>query len=864
MMQLKQYQQETLAAVRIYLEHLAEARAKDQKARAIDPEFGSNWPVKAWEKVRTTAYLPRKNGIGEPLPSFCLKVPTGGGKTLLATKTIDLVNTHYRKANHGLVLWVVPTTQIYNQTLAAFKDRDHPYRQTLDVTSGGRTLILERTQRFTPADVQGSLCVLLLMLPAAARQSKETLRMFRDSGGFDAFFPGEENYAGHEALLNELPNLDTFDSREFAARQIKTSLGNTLRKLQPLIILDEGQKAYSQLARQTIEGFNPCMIVELSATPPDGANVLVDVRGTALEREGMIKLDLHVHNDTSVDWKKTLLRAAEQRDRLEQEAREHEAATGKYIRPICLIQVERTGKEQRDSKYIHAEDAREYVLQRPGVTPEMVAIKTSEKDELKEVDDIGGLLSRNCAVRYIITKQALQEGWDCPFAYVLAVLTNPTSKTALTQLVGRILRQPDGRKTGNPWLDESYVYCFQRRGADILKEISEGFGDEGLGDLRGRIVTEGGGIMKPGRELQIFPRKEFAAAAEKLVLPAFMIADGKQWRPVHYEADILSRVTWGEVKFDPLLKLELPTQSETRPQHTRHGLGPGKILQAEEEYERETRLEQPADEDPDCAFAASHLLDVMPNPWRGNEIARKVFKSLLRRYERSRVLANYIYVLDEMHRTLMHERDRLARGVFHSMLESGAMRFMVFMDKLTAMEAPFTKLPASAKIAGNEQRANATNGMPFQLSLFDQMPAASFNEMERTVATFLEAQEPLYFWYRNRSKYDYFVQGWQPHRIYADFILTTATDKERPKIDRVFVVETKGQHLAGVRDATGRLTDTGYKRDVFTLCTKLAKERQWSELVPYMQGKSMRFEVVDEDGWEKRLTELLGGTALAA
>ena len=58
----------------------------------------------------------------------------------------------------------------------------------------------------------------------------------------------------------------------------------------------------------------------------------------------------------------------------------------------------------------------------------MVAIKTSEKDELKEVDDVGGLLSRNAVTRYIITKQALQEGWDCPFAYVLAVLTNPGFK----------------------------------------------------------------------------------------------------------------------------------------------------------------------------------------------------------------------------------------------------------------------------------------------------------------------------------------------------------------------------------------------------------------------------------------------------
>ena len=274
-----------------------------------------------------------------------------------------------------------------------------------------------------------------------------------------------------------------------------------------------------------------------------------DVKGTALETEGMIKLDLHLHNDTAVDWKKTLLTAAERRDFLEEQAREHEAQTGKYIRPICLIQVERTGKEQRDGKHIHAEDVREYLHQRHGITADMVAIKTSEKDELKEVDDVGGLLSRNAPTCYIITKQALQEGWDCPFAYVLAVLTNPTSRTALTQLVGRILRQPDGRKTGNRWLDESYVYCFQRKGAELLKEIRAGFGAEVLGDLKGRIIEETGRADR-GTEMVIFPRKRFKAQAEHLVLPAFMIKDGRDWRPVHYEPDILSRVPWSEVKID--------------------------------------------------------------------------------------------------------------------------------------------------------------------------------------------------------------------------------------------------------------------------------------------------------------------------
>jgi type III restriction enzyme len=647
-----------------------------------------------------------------------------------------------------------------------------------------------------------------------------------------------------------MPNLDTFDKDGFHKREIKTSLGNTLRLLRPLIILDEGQKAYSPLARATIEGFNPSLVLELSATPPEGANVLIDVQGTALEREGMIKLDLHVYNETSTDWKKTLLNAAERRDMLETEARDYEAQTGKYIRPICLIQVERTGKEQRDGKHIHAEDVREYLRQRPGVAAEMVAIKTSEKDELKEVDDVGGLLSRNASVRYIITKQALQEGWDCPFAYVLAVLTNPGSKTALTQLVGRILRQPDGKKTGNQWLDESYVYCFQRKGAALLQDIRKGFGSEGLGDLKGRIVEETGRADR-GAEMQIFPREHFKDQAEHLVLPAFMIKDGKEWRPVHYEPDVLARVPWGNVKIDALLNLVLPDE-DTTGRHTRHGLGREKILQEEADMERGQPLEIAQGEEPDCAFAASHLLDVMPNPWRGNEIARKVFASLAKRYERRRILDCYVFVLDEIHRRLMEERDRLARQVFHTLLEDGTMRFMVVTDEFAL------RLPSSLTIPKLEPRANSEIGKQYQLSLFEDMPASGFNGLERSVATFLDAQEMLYFWYRNRSRHDYFVQGWQPHRIYADFIVTTSREgDEEPEIDRVFVVETKGRHLAGVNDATGKLTDTGYKRDVFDVCTRLAKEKSWSELVPFMTSRNLRFEVVDEDGWKARLTSML-------
>ena len=555
---LKEYQERTLETVRGFLDQLADSREQDRAARSQNPEWGFDWVKRAWGKaVPERPYLPRRNGLGEHLPAFCLKIPTGGGKTLLATRVIDLVNAHYRHSRCGLVLWIVPTTQIYNQTLRALKDRDHPYRQQLDLSSGQRTRIFEKTSAFGPRDVAENLCILLLMLPSANRQTKDTLRMFRDSGGFDRFFPQDDNPAAHAETLEDTPNLDTFEETAgFWGHYIKTSLGNTLRLLRPLIILDEGHKAYSVNAKATLEGFNPCMIVELSATPARSANVLVEILGRELNAEEMIKLDLHIRNRASGDWRDTLLASVEHRELLEAEALRQEAETGTYIRPICVIQVERTGKQQRKPGYVHTDDVRDYLLQHPGIAQEHIAVKTSTTDELKDVDDVGGLMSRNCPIRFIITKQALQEGWDCSFAYILTILSNPMSRTGITQLVGRILRQPYARKTRVSWLDESYVFCFSRRGKELLEEVRKGFGLEGLQGLEGRVVSDDG-PAHPAEKLATQQRACYRAAARDLVLPAFMIQDESGWRLVHYEADILSRLPWDDIDLTELGDLKL-------------------------------------------------------------------------------------------------------------------------------------------------------------------------------------------------------------------------------------------------------------------------------------------------------------------
>jgi len=839
-MELKEYQLRALAEVKAYFELLADWK---QKAEQI-PEAEIDYPAKAWEKAGVgRSYRPRKNGIGQALPNFCLKIPTGGGKTLLAVKMIDLANMIYRKKKTGLILWIVPTTQIYRQTIQSLKDRDHPYRQHLDIASGGRTVILEKTDRFSPLDVEENLVVLMLMLPSANRQTKETLKVFKDSGGFQDFFPDEDDVKNQEKVLQNIPNLDTYhQERGFWGKQIKTSLGNTLRTLSPIIILDEGHKAYSEGAQDTLRGFNPCMIAELSATPSQKSNVLVDIPGRDLHHEEMIKLDLHVVNKVSPNWKDTLLAGVNKRNVLEEKAREYEANSGNNIRPICLIQAERTGKEQRGSRYIHAEDVREQLIKTIGIPADQVAVKTSEKDELKEVDNIGGLMDRGCKIRYIITKQALQEGWDCAFAYVLVILTNPASKNALTQLVGRILRQPGARKTKVRELDESYVFCFKQKANELLTSIRDGFSREGLGDLRSQIIPDmeedGEGGEQPDRLIKI--RDRFKKAASSAILPVFMVRHKKSWRPVNYEMDIASQIPWYHIDLEPVRSLTLSMSEEKDIEHI--ATLSEDIKKVIEEKEAIKLKEGGIRVDP--VFMTRQICDIVPNPWMAHEFAQTVLTHLAEKYDHKIIANNFVFIIEGLRKQLDREKDRLSENIFRQMLESKEMRFLVIGEKFD-----FT-FPKSIKVKPAAKTLNRKDGRQLQLSLFEFVPEDEFNETEKAVAWYLEGQKRLFFWYRNRSRQDYAIQGWRKHKIYPDFIFTSISSENENDYEQVYVVETKGLHLIGS-------SDTDYKRKMFSLCTKEAKARSWAELGLVMKEKVLRFEVLAEDEWEAKLNEML-------
>jgi len=207
-MQLKRYQERVIREAKLFLEALATQQASGNRHASLDAwdEASQNFFIKA-------DYRPRKNGLGKDLPTFCIKVPTGGGKTLLATQILGLVYQTVLKNRNGsgLVLWVVPSDQIYKDTLKALRDRRHFYRESLEFALSRRIEVWEKQEifRLTPGQLRSNLNILLLKLASTNRETREQLKFFRDSGGnIVQHFPLENDPEKHKALKAQFLNLD--------------------------------------------------------------------------------------------------------------------------------------------------------------------------------------------------------------------------------------------------------------------------------------------------------------------------------------------------------------------------------------------------------------------------------------------------------------------------------------------------------------------------------------------------------------------------------------------------------------------------------------------------------------------------------
>jgi type III restriction enzyme len=836
-MELKSYQEKVIKVEKEYLEALAISKKKYEDAFKLDVELAKdfNFPKKAWEKVSKKEYNSRTDGLGNPLPNYYLKVPTSGGKTLLACHSIGLINEKYLKRQNGLILWIVPSNQIYKQTYNHLKDRNDYYRQVIDVISGGRTLIKEKTDKFSKQDVEENLVILMLMLPSANRQNKETLKIFQDSSGFTDFFPNEDDFKGHKDLKEKFPNLDCFSGEnEIFGTLVKSSLGNTLRTLRPVIIIDEGHKAYSDQARKTIQNFNPSILLELSATPPENSNNLVNITGKELDREEMIKLDIHIINKTSLDWKNTLNASWDFRNKLEEKAKTYKQNTNINIRPINLIQVERTGKEQRDGKMIHAEDAKEYLIKKCGVPEEEIAIKSSEKDDIEGID----LLSEDAKIRYIITKHALQEGWDCSFAYILTILTNPSSQLSITQLVGRILRQPFAKKTKVKELDESYVFCFRQNAVELVSNIKSGLESEGLGDIAGRVLLDSDSTrdLSMLKEIETKYRSKFKKFEGRIYLPKFLILENGKLRDIHFEMDILRRINWEKVELDKLKELALQDKKDFEREFV-YGLS----KDTDAVLEEHAKMVREGTQKVDLVFLTKQIIDIISNPWIAYKIGSKCIEIIKKKYDSEMIDANFIDIVEFIKKHLENERDRLGELVFRKLIKDDELFFFLLTGKGSYA------LPTRIKVFSSKGLIRQNHSL-LEKSLLDYIPEEEFNTLEKSVALCLDEQEKLLFWYRNISRRNYFIQGWKKHKIFPDFITAKENKRKKNNLGDVFVLETKGLHLMN--------EDTNYKKRVFNICNEIIRKKPFEDLKFEFDENNFVFQVIQEQEWRSEINKI--------
>ena len=827
-----EYQDRVIATLDAYLDLLKAKKIRADKVAVLaaqDPDLGIPMPdfaKEAWEAAKAAGKLPasraaipaspRSDGCGRPVPNAVLKVPTGGGKTWLAISAVSQIVGRYLDRNTGFVLWIVPNEAIYTQTLRHLKDRQHPYRQALDRAAAGRVRIMEKTDPLDARDVEANLCLMLLMLQSANRETQDSLKMFQDRGDVHGFLPPEGEQQAHQAALDRTPNLSAYTG---LFPMVKDSLGNALRIIRPVVVLDEGHRAISDLAFKTLYGFNPCFVLELTATPKDVearggnaprsaryANVLVEVTGRDLDREGMIKMPINLDPRQGDDWKATLNTALTKLKSLEAEARTLQADTSRYIRPIMLIQVERTGSDQRQSGYIHAEDVKEWLLTAGYDTAE-IAIKTAQQNDLNAPENLD-LLSPTNRVRAIITKQALQEGWDCPFAYVLCSLAASSNPTAMTQLIGRILRQPGALKTEVSALDECYVITHHANTATVVTAIKEGLERDGLGDLVLRLTQGDQGAN--GKVTRMINRRA-AFASTEIYLPKVMILDEGEVRELDYETDILSAIDWRG--FDPVeIAKRIPENAQAAESQLQRIMlsADGSDLFVGEQVAANAEI---------LTFNPAHVVrmisDIILNPFVGREIAGTLIGHLRNRgFDDEKLGELATLIIEELRKGIDAARNARAEALFKSEVEAGRIQFRLRLDGRN-YRMPFgveTTEPENAR-----QVANKAGGL-LEKSLFSPIYENELNNDEREVAVYLDGEKALTWWHRNVARSQYGIQGWKKSKIYPDFIFAV---RREGKNKTITLLETKGDQLDNL--------DTEYKRNALDFLTG---HFQWDAVTP--------------------------------
>lgn len=444
-MELKRYQADTLSVMRRFFEEARVAGPKNAyESITGDPE----------QVARLRGYAGAYAPLEElpDVPYVCLRLPTGGGKTILAAHAVSLVRDAWIEKDHPLVLLLVPTKIIRQQTVEALKNTRHAYRQVLDDAFDGRVRIFDIADfvHMRPHDLRDCCCIVVGTI--------QTLRV-SNTEGRKVYAHNEDMEPHFSSLPQDMPGLETLDNGG-----VKYSFANLLHVHRPLMLVDEAHKAVTGLTREMQARVNPSAIVEFTATPRIKSNILHSVSAQELKNEEMLKLPIMLSEHDS--WQNAVTGAVAARASLAKSAE----GDRDYIRPVVLFQAQPRNQE------VPVEVLRKHLVEVEQIPERKIAVATGVQRELDGID----LFDPACPVEYVITVEALKEGWDCSLAYAFCSVQRIQSATDVEQLLGRVMRMPYAKRRRAVDLNKAYAFLSESSFGDAARALADRLVDMGF------------------------------------------------------------------------------------------------------------------------------------------------------------------------------------------------------------------------------------------------------------------------------------------------------------------------------------------------------------------------------------------------
>ena len=806
-MELKRYQKAVISDLSDYLALLQQMSAAEA--------FSAFWTEKNVPLQFGESYHNTLGGV----PNVCVKVPTGGGKTYIAASAIAPVFDSLPHTKMKAAVWLVPSDAILEQTITNLKNPAHPYREKLNTDFQHRVEVYTKAellngQNFSPATVVGQLSVFVLSYDSFRTSKKDGRKAYQENGSLTAF----AEYFGDKSLL--LADTD------------ETALINVIRRLNPIVIVDESHHAVSALSKEMLQNFNPSFVLDLTATPKKDANIISYVDAMQLKRENMVKLPVIVYNMQTKS--EVIGEAIYVRRKLELEAAAERERTGRYIRPIALFQAEPKGKDDNTTFEKLKKD-----LIDAGIPQAHIAIKTADVNELRGVD----LLSEDCPIRYIITVNALKEGWDCPFAYILATVANRSSVVDVEQILGRVLRLPHTVKSASNTLNISYCLTSSASFHETLERVVAGLQSAGFSSKDYRAVDTQPivpAVDYPVSVQQTMPQPEETAEYDEPTdigeILAHIAEHEKTETPV--PSDLLIHAEQTAKEFDDFI--EQQTEAGMIAAEVREKMN--EFFVADEFSEDATALHLPqfvipldipmltddtfkllTEEDLTSGFTLKNkdaTIDFLsvdaeiarvdvdksaPKAWKlsgtDNEFFREWFnslpterrvaecKGLIRKFlDKNNALTGVLEYVDSVVDTLTAEQiddlqqspykyaEKIRKKIKELLLTHREAKFKLWREQGKITVEPWYSFPASIA------PLRFTQTIPNSLYTAEE----DMNGLEKDVVWAIANEPNILWWHRNASKTGFCVNGFE--HAYPDVIVMT-------KRGKLLLIETKGDHL---------------------------------------------------------------------